>query len=231
MLSVVCCQWNEGFRKYLPEHVNVLQRMVARNLPKPHRFICMTCETEGFDPAVELLKTPPAALELAKLRSPHGERYPSCYRRLWLFSDEARVLGERILLLDIDCIIFDDITSLVDRDEDFVGWKPKSRCGWNPGPRLNGGIWLLRTGTRTEVYENFEGQRSISRASNEGYGGSDQAWLSYCLAKDAAAWSNKLICSVRENRGRPVPGALIMHYNGPVKPWERNDSWIKEHWR
>src|SRR5690606_36311976 len=93
--------------------------------------------------------------------------------------------GKRIFLLDIDCVIVGKITSLVTRTEDFVGWKPKTASG-TKFPRLAGGTWLLRTGTRNFVYDNFHGHSSINLAGNAGYGGSDQAWISYCLADDAA---------------------------------------------
>jgi hypothetical protein len=189
----------------------------------------MTCETDGFDPEVEILKTPPAALELAKLRSPHGPRYPSCYRRLWLFSDEARALGERILLLDVDLVVTGDLTSLVYRDEDFEGWKPSTVCG-SRRIRLAGGTWLLRTGTRTCVYDDFKGAASIAKASSAGYGGSDQAWISYCLADEAASWRDGL-ASVRDTHGNLAPGAAIMHFNGPVKPWNSTEQWVRDAWR
>src|SRR5690606_19229086 len=115
---------------------------------------------------------------------------------------------------DIDCVILGDLSILIDRDEDFVGWKPSSIWGQQV-VRLAGGTWLLRTGTRTSVYDEFVGPESIAEAFNAGYGGSDQAWISYCLADEAASWETGL-GSMRDN-GNPAPDAVIMHFNGPRK--------------
>lgn len=226
-LSVVCWQWNVGFRTYLPGHVNALARMVKRNLPQPHRFICITDETEGFAPQVELLPTPDAAKEVGDLPSPEGRCYPSCYRRLWMFSDEARCLGDRVLLLDIDCLVLDDLTPLVDRPEDFVGWRPNYQWG---NERIGGGTWLLRTGTHTHVWDDFTPDEA-ARVRALGYRGSDQAWLSYKL-RGCAVWPEDAGIFQSQDLGRHrVPskprGARIVHFNGKRKAWQmRHVHWI-----
>lgn len=230
-LSVVCWQWNVGFRTYLPEHVNALARMVKRNLPRPHRFICVTDETEGFSGDVELLRTPDAAKAVGDIPSPEGAAFPSCYRRLWMFSDEAMVLGDRVLLLDIDCLVVDNLTPLLDRDEDFVGWRPNYQWG---NPRIGGGTWLLRTGTNTHVWDDFTPE-AVSACRNAGYRGSDQAWLSYKL-RGCATWpepGSGIFQSQDFLKKYGVPrkpkGARIIHFNGRRKAWQmRRVPWIRK---
>lgn len=224
-LAVACFYWS-GNRGFTPKHVNVLQRMVKRHLTVPHRFICISCETDGFSPDVEVLKTPKAALELAKLRTLHGDKYPSCFRRIWLFSEAGKLLADRILLLDVDLVITANIDFLVERDEDFVGWRPTQICGAQR-ERVAGGAWLLRAGTRNEVYDNFKGIESMKLANEAGFDGSDQAWISYCLAKDAALW-DRGIGSIKE--GDEIHP--IMQFNGDRKPWDmRHIQWVNEHYR
>lgn len=236
MLSIVTWLWDEpGSRKYLPEHVNVQQRMFARTLTVPHRFICVADDAKGFAPEVEVVRTPAVALEAGRLRSPEGPRFPSCYRRLWTFSEEARtVFGERVFLTDIDIVLTGDIAPLVERDEDFVGWRPIARWG-KRNDRIGGGMYLLRTGSRARVWADFDGKKSIAVARAQGFRGSDQAWLSYCLSQEPVFPHNCGLYSIRDlHDGRdPLPAdARLIQFNGPQhKPWNSRIEWVRQHWR
>jgi len=235
VISIVCYLWrgHDPRRVYLPAHVNTLRRSLARHMSIPFRFICVADETSGFDPDVEVIETPRAAVQAGQLESPEGRRFPSCYRRLWGFSAEAReLLGDRILVTDIDAVPTADWAPLIDRPEDFVGWRPLMR--WGDKPRIGGGIYLLRTGTRTHVWESFKGQSSVAQARAAGYRGSDQAWMSYLLGTGEATWSEPSgIYSIRDlaDGKRPLPAdARLVQFNGPRKPWDSPLPWVKEHW-
>lgn len=236
MKSVCCWMWNDvhlGDRPYAPEHVNTLQRMVARHLREPHRFICVADSAEGFAPEVEVVITPPDAKEAGLLRSPEGRRFPSCYRRLWMFSPEARGLGDQVLLIDVDLVVTGDLAPLFDHDQDFVGWRPMR--DWGKQLRFGGGLYLLRPGTRTQVWRRFRGQESIIAARSAGFRGSDQAWISYCLANSSEAVYPKDsgIYSIRDMAGseQQLPSdARIVQFNGPVKPWASPLPWVKKHY-
>jgi hypothetical protein len=186
VISIVTYLWR-GPRSFLPSYVNTLARMVRHYLPEPHRFICVTDHVAGFAPEVEVLPMPEGATAVADIRTPEKEHFPSSYRRLWTFSKEAKQLGERVLLLDIDCIVVSDMRPLFRIDADFVGWsvRPPPDCP----PRFGGGTWMLRTGTRTSVWERFiaDPEGCIANARNAGYRGSDQAWISYSL-KGEPTW-------------------------------------------
>ena len=208
--------------------------MVARHLSQPHRFICVADSAAGFDPAVEVLITPPEAREIGKHRSPEGQRFPSCYRRLWTFSAAARALGERVLMIDIDLVVTRDLMPIFSMQEDFVGWRPFR--DWGRQFRFGGGIYLLTTGTRTHVWDDFAGEKSIRAARAAGYRGSDQAWLSYCLGKrNEAHWNRESgIYSIRDMSGaehRLPADARIVQFNGKTKPWQSSLPWVVEHFR
>jgi hypothetical protein len=236
LLAVCCFQWNSGYREYKPEYVNILARGYKRNLSIPHRFVCVTEETKGFSRDVEVFPLPPEALEAARLASPEGPRFPASYRRLWAFSEQAKVLGDWILMTDIDCVVTGQVDPLIqyalDKHHDFVGWRPSSL--WGVEDRIAGGNWLLRTGTRTEVWTGFCKESAI-RARQAGYRGSDQAYLSYCLAKTAAIWPQH--CGIYQAQQMKKQGfkvlpkdARIVHFNGRVKGWDlKNIPWIRSH--
>ena len=227
-------------RLFDAEQVNVLQRMCARHMSEPHRFICIADSGEGLSPDVEWIETPPEARALASVRSPEGERFPSCYRRLWVFSEAARVLGDHILCTDIDAVVMASLMPLFDYPHDFVGWRPFR--DWGAKLRFGGGSYLLRPGTRTKVWTDFvqNPQGAIAAARAAGYRGSDQAWMSYCLAGKEPYWpQNCGIYSVRDlGPGLALPpDARLVHFNGTTKPNHHASGhvapvkWVLDHWR
>lgn len=231
-VSVVVFQWNDGSRDYTPERVNQLAKLVKKHLPIRHRFVCVTDERDGFSDDVDVVKLPDEAREAAAMRTPERPNYPSSYRRLWAFSEAAKCLGERILLLDIDCIPVGDLTPLFYPDDDFVAWCPAFR--WGSQERIAGGTWLLRTGTKTHVWEDF-GPDAVEAARLRGFRGSDQAYLSYKLLGECRFWPQDIgiLCRQdldRNNEFRKIPdGARIVHFNGPTKPWQLTHiKWIRD---
>jgi hypothetical protein len=209
--------------------------MIARHLSIPHRFVCIADDLSGFDGETEVIETPAAAKALGSLRSPEGVRFPSCYRRLWMFSEEAKSLGERVLLIDVDLVVVKDFAAVVNREEDFVGWRPYR--DWGAQLRFGGGIYLLRTGSRTQVWDDFKGADSIAKARRNGFRGSDQAWISHKLGHVEPYWDQSAgIYSVRDfSPLEALPnGACIVQTNGHNKPWShmaRQIPWIAENWR
>jgi hypothetical protein len=229
MRSIVCWLWNG--RGYRPEHVNVVHRMFRRHLAGDFRFICITDETEGFEAGIEVMPTPPEAAALAHLRTPEGGVFPSCYRRLWMFSEAARCLGDRVLLVDIDLLVVGNAEPLFAPTADFVGWKPTASWGHNNN-RIGGGLYLMTPGTQTHVWEDFKGQESIAEARAAGYRGSDQAWISYKLWGCPLFPKEAGIYSIRDLRRamKPPADAVLIQHNGSTKPWASRVPWVRDAW-
>lgn len=240
MLAVVCFYWNDGNRDYRAEYVNKLASGFRKYLSIPHRFICVTDQPEGLDShVVDVLPLPAAARDAARLLTPHGPDFPSSYRRLWAFSVEAKSLGDRILMTDVDCMVTGQVDPLIEyMDEtgaDFVGWRPPST--WNGVIRVAGGNWLLKTGTKSFVWDTF-GPKGLQAAARAGQRGSDQAWISHCLASDCVVWPKGHGIYeaqwMRVSQWRLLPPcARIVHFNGRQKPWHpemQKIDWIRERW-
>lgn len=226
MVSIVTWLW-QGSRAYLPEHVNTLAGMFRRTLSIPHNFICISDTPDGFSPCVQVMPMPESAGWLTGFLTPEGEHFPSCYRRLWMFSEDAKVLGDRVLLVDIDMIVMRDTSHLFDAKADFVGWQPRTQ--WGDKPRIGGGIYLLTPGARTDVYEDFCGPSSIREARAAGYRGSDQAWMSYKL-QGCEVWPDGAgIYSQWDVKGH-LDKATIVQFNGKSKPWN-SKGWHTEYWK
>ena len=234
MISIVTFLWNDGFRDYSSDHVNILAKSVEDLVSLQHKFICVydQVDPEGFDHSrVTSIPLPDSAKWTRNLKNPVSDRLPSSYRRLWAFSKEAECLGERILLLDVDCLIVADLKPLFEySDADFVGWKPRLEF---PGKktkepkRIGGGTWLLRTGTNTHIWENLS-EHGVLKAKNAGWKGSDQAWLSYNFADSCVCWPKDMgIYNNQETRlwKSNIPeDAKIIHFNGKEKPWHKKSK-------
>lgn len=227
----------QAARSFKSEHVNRLAELVAHFLPIPHRFVCIADETEGFSDKVTVVKTPEKALEMSRLRSPEGNRFPSCYRRLWSQSHEAsKILSERVLLIDIDLLPVADWRPLVTRDEPFVGWRPYR--DWGRRLRIGGGFYLFTPGAHPEVWDDFvkNPSHAIAGARNAGFRGSDQAWLSYKLADKVPIYPRTSgIYSIRDlGHDHALPkDARLVQFNGPQKPWSYGGraQWVAAFWK
>jgi hypothetical protein len=173
----------------------------------------------------------------AEVPNPGGTHNPSCYRRLKVFSSDAKKwFGDRLVSVDLDTIIVADITSLFDVDVDFKIWGesdfPKTQ--W-----YNGSLWYLRTGTRTKVWTEFNPKYSPGTARRAGGKGSDQGWLSYILGRKEATWGRKDgIYSFRKHilpKGGHLPSdAKLVAFHGRHDPWTHVPQqlpWVREHYR
>lgn len=238
MISFVCFKWKPvaGYRStFGPETVNVLARMIRRNYTKPCRVICVTDDPEGIDETVEIV---PLWNDHASVPSPHGGRNPSCYRRLKLFAaDAGEVFGERIVSIDLDCVITGNIEHLFAGGEDFKIWGDTAR-----GTPYNGGLFMLKAGARPQVWEAFHPIESPKKGRRLGYIGSDQAWYGACLGPSEPKWSARdgvysfrnQIAPPRGNGLLPTGAAVVM-LHGKFDPWgagmAQRYPWIAQHYR
>lgn len=210
-LTVVCWKWN-GWRKnmYDASHVNTLHRMVSENLHIPHRFVCVTDDPEGVRCETIPLWEQPHNIQT-------GVDRPNCWRRLKIFSPEAKeIFGERVLSIDLDVVVLGDLTPLI-TDDDFKAMKGKA----SP---LNGSMFLHKTGTRTKVWEGLSRHAPdlISmheRKTDVRHYGSDQAWMSFKMP-DAPVWTPEDGAYHFTLVGNELPeNCRIMFFAGSNKPW------------
>jgi hypothetical protein len=236
MIHVVTWKWHQRYRhSFLPGYVNVLERMVRRAYDGEHRFICVTDDPFGIDG-----ETFPLWDDFKDIPNPHGAtEYPSCFRRLKLFDPETQramgiTTGDRVVSLDLDTVVIDGLNTLWDRNESFVGWAVKNR---HLDRVFNGSMWMLRAGEHAEVWETFDPLESPKEANRLGYLGSDQAWMSYCLADTQAGWGecDGIYTRMQTMRTRGLPSdARVVMFHGPVKPWDAvqngTPGWVNKYW-
>lgn len=236
MLTICTFRWRPfaGYRSvYPPETVNVLRNMVRRHYRSPHRFVCITDDPTGIDPAIEIV---PLWGDYAQIPNPFGAKNPSCYRRLKIYDPAiADILGPRFVHLDLDCVITGDLAPLWDRDEDFVIYGDT-----NPKTYYNGSLVLMNAGARAKVWKDFDPLRSPRQTKSAGFYGSDQAWISYCLGPGEKRWTSKDGVYSFRNEIKPkgmgvLPSnARLVVFHGAVDPWEpyakTHCPWVREHY-
>lgn len=234
MLTFVTWLWTQnGYRsQFSAEHVNTLAAMIHRNYPHPHQFKVVTDVRDGFDAGIEVV---PAWNDFADLVSPYGAHQPSCYRRLRAFHPEiGTVFGDRFVSMDLDTVIVGDLTPLFHRSEEFVIWKEQ-----DPRSFYNGSMFLLTAGARATVWERFNPTTSPQEAKAAGRFGSDQGWLSHCLGRGEATWSQadgvySYRVDIAPNGSVLPPDARIVHCHGGQDPWGgvmQQHAWVKTHYR
>lgn len=241
-LTFVAWKWHgpDPERAFPSQAVNVLYAMLARHYHAPFRLVCLTDDPKGIRSDVHTLDLPRTKADT--LRAPQyststAKLFPSCYRRLWLFSEEAIQLGPRLCCIDLDVVILGDITALLRRHAavEFVGWAD-AKFGWS---KIAGGLWLHTPGTRQDVWDDFDVVTSPALAKAAGHKGSDQAWLSYKLHPPAACLTQAdgvfKLNWLKKAGTHPPPGVKMVFTVGTQPPWHdatiRAHRWILQHWR
>ncbi len=243
-VNVLCIKWG---RKYGSEYVNKLHSMVQRHLNRPHRFVCLTDDPEGIDPAIEVKPIPAVGFAEFDTRQPwtfgHG------WLKLTSFADPLYDLRGRTLFLDLDIVIVDAIDGFFDVPGEFCvikEWDKQDGTG-------NTSVYLYTIGAHADALQHLKTDYplAVTRVRNE------QEFITQYLGRQGkvrywpAAWcvSFKRHCVPRGlmswvQTPRIPPGAKIIAFHGKPNPpdaiagdsgkWYRRvppTPWVAEHWR
>jgi hypothetical protein len=236
---IVLWKWNQpGFREaYTAEHVNEMIRMLKQHLNLPHRVICVT-----DDPVGVKCETFPLWDDFKDMKNPNGAHLPSCFRRLKLFDTETQAAlgirkGERIVSLDLDALIVNRCDEVFGRKDRWVGWAVRGTYH----PRVfNGSLWMFTAGDLENMWTGFDPKISPAHVLRNGFYGSDQAWLSYKLAREpfTMGWTWPHVVSYpREVRIQRCldKRTMIIFFHGAAKPWhphvQRESPWLNRFMR
>lgn len=149
----------------MPQDVWAWNEMVGRNLTIPHRRVCITHVPELFP----FMETVP--LDCAK-------HVPgTCLVKLMTWRpDIESVLGKRIVVMDVDCVVTGNLDPLFDRSEDVVLWKNPN---YEPGGKrgfYQGSMQMLTAGARPQLWDDM--QPEVLPWLNRRFGGAEQCWIS-----------------------------------------------------
>lgn len=223
MLNVVCWKWRQPnyHTQFDSLHVITLRNMVKRNLSIDHRFLCITDSTKGLS---DIETIPLWAFDNPRVRY----NKPNCYKRLRIFSEEMKeLIGEKILSIDLDVVITNDFTNLVDNDDDFIIWGDTAK-----NTPYNGSLFLMKTGSRKQVWETFTKDAPSITCNMVG---SDQAWISHVLGSNERKFSTQdgiysFKCHLNYGAISPPENCKMVFFHGNVNPWDTKLEWVLENY-
>jgi hypothetical protein len=170
LISIVAYFWIDPSRRrsyqLTPDDVRVWDRMIERNVTIPHRRICITHRPDLID----FMETVP----LDGTKHVPG----TCMVKLMHWRpDIAPLLGERICVMDIDCVVTGNLDAILDRPEEVVLWKNPNYIEGGKRGFYQGSIQLLTAGARPFLWSDFDPRTSM-RWLNRRFGGAEQCWIS-----------------------------------------------------
>jgi hypothetical protein len=227
-LRVLCWLWHQerGRARYEPGHVRIWASMLRRHLTLPHSLAVVTDMAADYGEGIDVIPLP---RDFEDVRIPTwGAGRPQCFRRLALFRPDAAELfgGERIVSMDLDVVITDSLDMLFTGGEDF-----KICRGTATTRSFNGSMYMLRAGSRPDVYNDFTPERALQAGRR--HVGSDQSWLARCFA-GAPTWGPEDgVVAIQQRYLAKAP--RLITYPGAAKPWTIAglglDSVVTEHYR
>ncbi|TNF61209.1 MAG: glycosyltransferase [Burkholderiales bacterium] len=243
-VNVLCIKWG---RKYGPDYVNKLHSMVSRHLKRPFRFVCLTDDGSGIDPAIEVKPIPDIGFDEFDQRKPwtfaHG------WLKLTSFARPLYDLEGRTLFLDLDIVIVDSLDPFFEQEGEFIvirEWDKKDGTG-------NTSCYLYTIGAHADALDHLKNDypASIAPVRNE------QEFITQYLSRQGklSYWPEAWCRSFKRHCLQPgimgwfrqpaIPeGARIIVFHGKPNPpdaiagvsgkWYRRvlpTDWVAEHWR
>ena len=248
--NIMCIKWGTLFG---PEYVNRLYSGVRRNMARPVRFMCMTEETGGLHPDIEVLDLPvepfaePMNAALAVANRQGAMRKVSLFRPGLVSDLQGPVLG-----FDLDVVI----TGPLDDIHDLAPGTVAMRHDWTEKrkgrPTGHGSVFRFDPALHGYLYDDLAADpyQEVEEAR-----GSEQRYTSHkAMARDQFTYippdwvvSYKYDCNpfpvnyLRAPRlpsdarvvcfhGRPKMPEAAAGYTGSLIRYSRPCDWLEEHW-
>lgn len=223
MVNVICMKWG---RKYGPEYVNILKRMVGRNLSLPHRFVCFTDDASGLEDGVEVRPLPVC-------RVPDRPEIQA-WRKISLFTPQLADLQGPTLFLDLDVVVTGPL-------DPFFSHAPGRFCiihNWtHPDRRVgNSSVFRFEAGGFPYVFDEYNADPD--KVANENR--NEQIYVTARIdAKDGAVWWPDDWCRSFKKHSLPkgflrrvfeqakLPeGTRVLVFHGDPNPPEAARNWV-----
>lgn len=164
MVTVLCWSWGGKFEAV---YVNRLRAMLARHLHLDHELVCVTDDPVGIDGDTRIVPLPETFRDT-----------PRCRRRMQQYSRAftEQLDARRVLSIDLDVVLVNDITPIIDRHEPLVCWRVGHARAYS------GSFVLLDAGYLDDLWELFASDpEGFPRLVQPRGVPSDQAMLNWYL--------------------------------------------------
>lgn len=230
MITVACVFWGD---KFSDDYVYNLKSMVERNTTVPHQFVCFSDrELEG----IKTVKLIPG--------------YEGWWNKMQMFNTDFR-LGNRVVYLDLDTLIVDNIDWLLEYDGMFMGIEDLGSVNEHQPElkgRLQSGVMSWDYRLNSHLWNRFTSSGESQRYRGDGeylnhivpkyqrdfiqkrYKGKLKSYK-YQVYSEGITDDLSIICF----HGRPsIPQAMTetvtTGWKNSGKTYEPQD-WIKDYWR
>lgn len=230
IISVLCVRFGT---KYGRDYVEKLRNMVARHLTIPYEFYCLTDDQHPIDGVKSLVY-------------PNQGYVKGWWHKVHMFDPDLKLPG-RILYMDLDVIIHDNINKLVlDQGQDFLGirdFNRKFNPKWNI---LNSSVMTWPAGLHPDIFTVFKSDQSRAQRLH-----GDQDWI-WQVAKTRIkffpeSWIQSYKWEIRDRseltmgggrrffkttRDVTIPkGCSICVFHGDPNPHDITDPYVVDNWR
>ena len=145
--NIICMKWGT---KFAPDYVNRLASRVRAHMSLPYRFVCFTDDATGIDRTsydrgtIEISPLPP--MDLSPTLPERG------WRKLTVLGERLGDLEGRALFLDLDLVVFADLTPFFELPGAF-----RIIHDWSRPWRVTGNssVFRFELGQHGDVLEHF----------------------------------------------------------------------------
>ena len=199
-VNVVCFKFG---KVYGPEYVNKLYHMCQRNITFPFRFICLTEITDGLEEGIEIFPRP-------DFEEPPPEYLNRCmcWRKLALFDKQFYDLKGKVLLLDIDIVIVDNIDCFFTFSDKLA--MPQN---WSKPGRLfgQGSVICFDIGKSPQLLQKWRNNPASIYKIHD----SEQNYIPEELGRENIEWFPEEWC--RSFKDHCMPGGFLNSIIAPTK--------------
>jgi len=201
MISIICLKWGTLYNE---EYVNSLYKGIQRNVTIPHEFICFSEDATNV---------------VAPCKSLPELNLTGWWNKMWLFNKELPVKYERILYIDLDTVILNNIDNiLLNLTDDFYILRDfyKPTKGWGSG------LMSWKAGNEN-LWEKF-----ISTSHRPGHG--DQGFIQAYKKEPVTFWQDAFpndVISYKVHYLKEQQDGKILCFHGKPRPHEVPSIWQK----
>lgn len=195
------------------KYVNALAGNIKKHLTVPHKIVCLTDDVSGIDRSlVDAIK-------------PLRHNLPKWWSKIELFNSE-NFDTNRVLYLDLDTVIVDNIDNIASLDCNFIGIRDFFHMF-----TLQTGIMMWKNGSYDKLYTSFISDSDKLMRSMHG----DHEWIGqnvteYEFMQDI--FPNQILSYKKHNFANAVPtNAKICCFHGNPRPHTVNHQFVLDNWK
>lgn len=190
-------------KAYPADYVNVLFNASRKALRKPARFICLTDDATGFDPAIEVLPIPDVGLR--------GDEWfrPGVWPKVGLFDGDFHGLRGRALFIDLDMVVVKDLDAFFEMPGAVIG--TNASPGWGTAQQANEAsefgsmIFAFDLGAQPHVADDFRADKQAVWSKFR----QEQQYVHHALPH-SLFWPQGWVASFKRSLRRPIGLDLLM---------------------